>query len=67
MGQVRTQNQSVVFPNQACGIADAHRLEVLEQEGFRQQGEAGAGSGPGHGHAMDTAPGTLHPWVRAFR
>jgi hypothetical protein len=49
-----------VFPDQAGGSQDGHGLDELEEEGFKQQGEAAVWSGPGYGDAVDAAPGTLH-------
>src|SRR5580700_9994324 len=36
-------NQGVVFTHQARGSQDGHNLDELEEEGFKQQGEAAVG------------------------
>ena len=54
-----TPNQGIVFPDQASGSQDGHGLDELQDEGFKQQGEAAVGSGPGYGDAVYAAPGTL--------
>ena len=39
-------NQGVVFTDQARGSQDGHGLDELEDEGFKQQGEAAVGLWP---------------------
>ena len=48
----------VVFTGQAGDSQDGHGLGELDNEGFKQQGEAAFGPGPGDGDAVDTAEGT---------
>src|SRR5271170_8081707 len=55
-------NQGVVFSDQPGGSQHGHDLDELEDEGFKQQGEAAVGSGPGHGNAVDATSGTLDAW-----
>ncbi len=52
-------NQGVVFADQTGGRQDGHGLNKLNDEGFKQQGEAAVGSGPRHVDAVDAAAGTL--------
>jgi len=55
-------NQSVMFPNQTRSSQDGHGLGELDDEGFKQQGEAGVGPGPGYIYTVYAAQGTLDAW-----
>ena len=49
----------VVFTDQSRDSQDGHGLGELDNEGFKQQGEAAFGPGPRDGDAVDAAEGTF--------